>query len=817
MAKRIEIIGKSLVVTDTVSSAVLLDVPKSDYYYNIKRLVDNGLIVFYNLDFKDNLKSSPDPIYLSEAVDSTDTAFDEAGFIAFCRANLGFRFGEGDVTVNPLTLYPVENEYLDINSVGELLDDQVNQTENYFQYVADASADARVGSGEAYYQKLSTSTGSLSDYRLLTDTEVLVLQNSNSWRIFRISAINNDASPLTTVPNTRVGVDYNVGTDYVTAFLFDRFFSDTIENISTASNMSIQVYNQNTDIIYLATITSFDIVGQYLRANVTSTIDKDSWAVNQRLEFVFDSAGGAGGSETLDVQTPITISTTFNGTETGLTKLYQVDSASNLIMTMDKGTHTVGQVINFVRNGFGAVEIKRGTNVRLEGVRDINNQFFINDKGNMAAVVWKYLDGSILVGSVIGRITTGYTGAVTTSAYTGLAPAETTDVGVTGTGFSANMQDPVITGNATLNSWIYNSPTSITLNITSSGSEGDKLTITYDNGDVFVDTDCITMTTASLTNITFTTTSTSASYTPTLITNSGATLHWEVMGDVTPSSYDANSPSMDLSSNVGIATIIVTSADDLAGLTVFRMSSKNLTSIDPHLATALTELTVDSNQITGTINTTGMTALSIFKCFINSGLTSLDVTTNTALTQLWALNCGLTSAPDLSNNTALTSLRIGANPSMGNIDLSANTALVTIEIYQTGATGALDFTANTLCTSLQIYTNATATSVDVTGMTVLASINGNTSGYTHVTGLGDSGALLGSVNFTNGALSQSGVNNMIIDTNNNKTTGTRLLNYSVGSGTSATPTVTESVANDVLDAYNELIADGWTITGAVPA
>ncbi len=48
-------------------------------------------------------------------------------------------------------------------------------------------------------------------------------------------------------------------------------------------------------------------------------------------------------------------------------------------------------------------------------------------------------------------------------------------------------------------------------------------------------------------------------------------------------------------------------------------------------------------------------------------------------------------------------------------------------------------------------------------------------------------------------------------------TGTRVLNYAVGSGTSATPTVTETTTNDVLDAYNSIDADGWTITGDVPA
>lgn len=88
MSKRIEIIEKALVVTDTVTSEVELDVPKGSYYYNPKRLADNGHIVFFNLDIDDNWASNPEVIQLSEAVDSTDTPFTEETFTTFCRENL---------------------------------------------------------------------------------------------------------------------------------------------------------------------------------------------------------------------------------------------------------------------------------------------------------------------------------------------------------------------------------------------------------------------------------------------------------------------------------------------------------------------------------------------------------------------------------------------------------------------------------------------------------------------------------------------------------------------------------------------------------
>ena len=79
---------------------------------------------------------------------------------------------------------PVENEYANITA---LLADQGNQTATFFQYVVDASADPNVASGEAYYEKLSGSTATLADdYRLLSDTEVEIIRDSNSYRVFRI-------------------------------------------------------------------------------------------------------------------------------------------------------------------------------------------------------------------------------------------------------------------------------------------------------------------------------------------------------------------------------------------------------------------------------------------------------------------------------------------------------------------------------------------------------------------------------------------------------------------------------------------------------
>jgi hypothetical protein len=93
MSKRIEIIGNSLVVTDTITSKIELDVPKSEYYYNLKKLQESGVISFYNKDSNDNLRSSPQKIKLSEAVDKDNLSFTESSLIGFCRLFLGFNIG----------------------------------------------------------------------------------------------------------------------------------------------------------------------------------------------------------------------------------------------------------------------------------------------------------------------------------------------------------------------------------------------------------------------------------------------------------------------------------------------------------------------------------------------------------------------------------------------------------------------------------------------------------------------------------------------------------------------------------------------------
>lgn len=71
----------------------------------------------------------------------------------------------------------IENYYADI---AELLSDQGNQTADKLQYVADASGDPNVTSGERWYKFLGTTTANLNDYLLMPIT-ILNAKPKDPW------------------------------------------------------------------------------------------------------------------------------------------------------------------------------------------------------------------------------------------------------------------------------------------------------------------------------------------------------------------------------------------------------------------------------------------------------------------------------------------------------------------------------------------------------------------------------------------------------------------------------------------------------------
>jgi len=88
MAKKFTIVANALIVTDTVTGAILLDVPKSRYYFRTDFL-DKDQIKIVSLNYIKNLFNGAIVYELSESIDSGDTPFTAASFRAFGRTNLG--------------------------------------------------------------------------------------------------------------------------------------------------------------------------------------------------------------------------------------------------------------------------------------------------------------------------------------------------------------------------------------------------------------------------------------------------------------------------------------------------------------------------------------------------------------------------------------------------------------------------------------------------------------------------------------------------------------------------------------------------------
>jgi len=220
------------------------------------------------------------------------------------KANLAAQMGTSVASTEP-----VENEYADITA---LLADQGNQTTSFLQYVVDASDDPNIVSGEAYYEKLATSTTTLADdYRLLSDTEVTVVKDSNSYRVFRIEAIQDEGTPLTSVSGGKVSFEYSGAN--VTAILFNKRYTDAIEEFY-GKDVSIRFHNRAANKYETEAVASTawtTVNTDYYRAEVTGTnIQIADLTVNNRCEFFIVEAATGGGSSTISESTGTTITFT---------------------------------------------------------------------------------------------------------------------------------------------------------------------------------------------------------------------------------------------------------------------------------------------------------------------------------------------------------------------------------------------------------------------------------------------------------------------------------------------------------------------------
>jgi Leucine-rich repeat (LRR) protein len=134
----------------------------------------------------------------------------------------------------------------------------------------------------------------------------------------------------------------------------------------------------------------------------------------------------------------------------------------------------------------------------------------------------------------------------------------------------------------------------------------------------------------AITIITMSTTSTSETWSPQVVTKTGAILHWEVSGAASYS-VDINDPTFDFSAE-GTKNIIVTSSDGGGGLTALSCYYNNLTELDVSGCVSLQVLSCSANGLTS-LNVTGCISLSILYSNTNN-LTELDVSGCVSLNDL---------------------------------------------------------------------------------------------------------------------------------------------------------------------------------------
>ena len=89
MAKKIEIIGNALVITNTVTNEIVAESPKQLVYYNVDRL-EKGVVEVINIDSTNQVQLSFEAMAIgADTVDSGDTPFTISTFRTFARTNLG--------------------------------------------------------------------------------------------------------------------------------------------------------------------------------------------------------------------------------------------------------------------------------------------------------------------------------------------------------------------------------------------------------------------------------------------------------------------------------------------------------------------------------------------------------------------------------------------------------------------------------------------------------------------------------------------------------------------------------------------------------
>ena len=208
--------------------------------------------------------------------------------------------------------------------------------------------------------------------------------------------------------------------------------------------------------------------------------------------------------------------------------------------------------------------------------------------------------------------------------------------------------------------------------------------------------------------------------------------------------------------------------------------------------------------LTSLTGLSGLPTLATLDCNTNA-LTTLDLTGCGALTSLYCYSCGITGTLDVSPCTALTILDCNTNPNLTGLTLTGLIALGSLSCYSCDITGTLDVSPCTALTYLDCNTNPNLTGLTLTGLTALATLSCYSCGITGTLDVSPCIAMVFLICNDNGMLT-AGVDGTLAALVTAHLAGAGIADLS---GTNQSPTLG---VNNVDKLLLELPANGWTVT-----
>lgn len=217
---------------------------------------------------------------------------------------------------------PVQNDYANI---AAMLADQANQTEDFLQFVVDATADPNfdpVGDEiYAFYRYLGTTNSSLIDYTLLSPAEASEVIVTSNYRQFEVKVVDDTISDTTEVGQILV----RTNTGEIDAILFDPSFSKYLRGYKSLLDdenreFYIKAFNKTTsdNKLYVAKVSSIeysDVAETCFLVEVGSNLTAGELAVTDIVEVYFDL--DFTGTATIPNEEEIVGTALYNATTTG--------------------------------------------------------------------------------------------------------------------------------------------------------------------------------------------------------------------------------------------------------------------------------------------------------------------------------------------------------------------------------------------------------------------------------------------------------------------------------------------------------------------